>query len=268
MARTALKSVIKMINESKIELPVERSFLNDLKHSIEMTADKNRRPGSKSYKPSSMNCLRQMYYMVTGAEKEEGLDTYTSVGICNSGSDIHQRIQQAVLDMKANGIDCEYVNVADYVRSRNLDYLEIVKEPDFEHGEYETKLFHKTLNMSFLCDGIIKYKGIYYILELKTESANKFFARQGVDASHFNQGTAYSLALQIPKVLFVYISRDVLDMKSFMFEPTDDMKAVLVGKMELCDEFVSQFEVPPRPIDVIKKACEYCAYRERCRQDG
>lgn len=267
MARNSLKSVIKLIEDTKKTLPVEQRFLADLKYSIELSDKKNRRKGSQSYKPSSMNCIRQMYYIVTGADATDNVNSYTSIGICNSGSDIHQRIQQAVHSMKDNELDCEYVNVADFIRERGIDYLEIVKESDFEHGEYETKLFHKDLNMSFLCDGIIKYKGIHYILELKTESANKFFARQGVDLSHYNQGTAYSLALQIPNVLFVYISRDVLDMKSFMFRPTDEMKEELVGKIQTCDEYIQKKKVPPRPENVMKKSCEYCAFRDKCREE-
>ena len=67
-------------------------------------------------------------------------------------------------------MDCEYINVADFVRSRNLDYLEIKKEPNPDAGEYETKLYHKDLNISFLCDGIIRYKDHYYILELKVKT--------------------------------------------------------------------------------------------------
>lgn len=260
--------MIRLIDEVTQELPVEQNFLNDLKRSIELTADKNKRKGSQSYKPSSMNCLRQMYYIITGKDPEPMGESYTSVGICNSGSDIHQRIQQAVLDMQSNGIDCEYINVADYVRSRELDYLDVVKEPDFEHGDYETKLYHKQLNMSFLCDGIIRYKGKYYILELKTENNNKFWAREGVDPSHYNQGTAYSLSLQIPEVIFVYISRDNLDMKSFTFVPTDEMKQDLVGRIEECDNYVKQLKVPPKPVDVAKKTCEYCDFREQCRKAG
>lgn len=209
-----------------------------------------------------------MYYIVSGKDPDTLDENYTGVGICNSGTDIHQRIQQAVLDMKKNNIDCEYVNVADYVRSRELDYLEITKEPNFKKKDYETKLYHKTLNMSFLCDGIIRYKGVYYILELKTENTNKFWSREGVDPSHYNQGTAYSLSLNIPDVLFVYINRDILEMKSFMFTPTDEMKQDLVGRIEECDSYIKKMIAPPKPEDVAKKTCEYCPYRTQCRKDG
>jgi len=268
MPRNSLKNVIRMIDEAKQDLPVEKEFLTDLKRSIEMTEDKNKRKGSQSYKPSSMNCIRQMYYIVTGKDGDSEISNFAGIGICNAGTDIHQRIQQAVLDMNTNGIDCEYANVADYVTSRGLDYLEIREKPNFKKGKFETKLYHKDLNMSFLCDGIIKYKGKYYILELKTEGSNKYWNREGVDPGHYNQGTAYSVALQIDEVIFVYISRDILDMKSFMFVPTDEMKQALVGRITECDGYVKKKKAPPKPEDVTKKTCAYCPFKSECEKDG
>ena len=268
MSRNSLKNILRMIDEAKQDLPVEKEFLSDLKTSIELTNDKNSRKGSQSYKPSSMNCIREMYYIVTGAESEKEITSYSSVGICNSGTDIHQRIQQYVLDMPKNDIDCDYVNVADYVESRELDYLEIKERPNFKKGKFETKLYDKNLNISFLCDGIIRYKGKYYILEIKSEKSGKFWSREDVDESHYNQGTAYSIELQIADVLFVYVNRDTLEMKSFMFTSTDDMKQSLIGKIEECDTYVKKSIAPPKPKDVARKTCEYCKYKSQCRKDG
>ena len=264
MARSSLKNVMRLIDAAKETLPVEQSFLNDLKRSIEMTADKggDRLP-SKTYKPSGMNCIRASYYQIMGVQPDPSSSSYTLVGICNSGTDIHVRIQTAVEDMKNNGIDCEYIDVADFVRSRNLDYLNIVSK-----NGMETKLYHKTLNISFMCDGIIRYKGKYYILELKTENSYKFMNRVGVDPSHYNQGTAYSLAFGLDDVLFVYISRDILDMKAFMFHVTDEMKQNLVGYIEECDGYVKRMVAPPKSEKVPKKACSYCMYKNQCKRDG
>jgi len=268
MSRSSLKNVMRLLEDVKKSIPPEQGFLADLKRSIEITASKTKKKGSRSYKPSSMNCMRQMYYIVTGQQPDDEGESYIGIGICATGSETHQRIQQAVCDMKKNGMDCEYINVRDYITSRGLDYLEIVEDSNFKKGKFETKLFHKDLKMSFLCDGVIKYKGVYYILELKTESANKFFNRQGVDKSHYNQGTAYSLALQIPNVIFVYISRDIPEMKSFIFTPNDEMKQELVGKIQTCDQFVASLKVPSKPADVERKTCEYCQFKSQCRKDG
>lgn len=268
MARNALKNVCRLIQSATEELPVEQDFLSDLKRSIELSDAKNRREPSKTYKPSSMHCMRNMYYQRIGCPQDDGESTYTLIGICNSGSDIHQRIQQAVLDMADNGIDCEYVNVADYVRNRGLDKeIEVVSPSDFANGIYETKLLHKTLNMSFLCDGIIKYKGKYYILEIKSEGINKFMGRKGVDPKHYMQGTAYSVAFHIDGVIFVYINRDMLDMKSYLFVPTNEQKDEMIERIFMCDEYIRWGKVPPKTEDLPRSVCEWCSYKQTCRRE-
>lgn len=263
MARSSLKNVMRLIETVKDVLPPEQDFLNDLKRSIEMTADKDTRLPSKTYKPSGMNCIRASYYQVSGIQPDESHASYSLVGICNSGTDIHLRIQKAVICMKYNSMDCEFISVPEFIKQRNLSDLEVVS-----NTATETKLYHKKLNMSFMCDGIIKYKKHYYILELKTENSYKFMNRKDVDLSHHNQAIAYSLAFGIDQVLFVYINRDILDMKAFMFNVTGEMKEGLVGYIEECDGYVKRMIVPPKPESVSKKACSYCIYKNQCRKDG
>ena len=262
MARNSLKSICRLIDQANDKLPPAQSFLTDLKKSIEMSADQDRRKPSQTYKPSSMKCIRNMYYQRAGATPDEELSSYCSVGICNSGSDIHIRIQTAVEDMKKHGIDCEYIDVADSVKSRNLDYLEIVSKSGME-----TKLFHKTLNMSFMCDGIIRYNNHYYILEIKTEASFKWSTRTDTDPAHYNQGTAYSVAFQLPEVMFLYINRDILDMKAYLFVPTNEMKENLVGTIEDCEGYVNRMICPPKPDDLPRNVCQYCGYKTQCRKD-
>ena len=262
MARNSLKSVMRLIDVAKEEVPVEKAFLSDLERSIVMTEEKNDRIPSKTYKQSGMNCMRANFYQLMGKEPEKDNITYTGIGICNSGSDIHERIQVAVSTMLLNGIDCHYIDVAEFVKQRNLDYLDIVA-----HQGMETKLYHKDLNISFLCDGIIKYKSKYYILELKTESSNKFWQRQDVDPVHYNQATTYSLSLGLDNVLFIYICRDNLEMKAFMFTPTSDMKNSIVGYIDECNKYVARQIAPPKPEPLNKKACMYCHYKKYCKED-
>lgn len=261
--RNSLKNVCRLIEATKQTLPPEQEFLNDLKRSIELDADSGYSLPSQTYKPSGMNCIRASYYQVSGIAPDKASSNYTLVGICNSGTDIHVRIQTAVDRMKENGMDCEYIDVQQFVNSRRLtDSLQIVSK-----NGMETKLYHKKYNMSFMCDGIIKYKGHYYILELKTENSYKFMDRKDVNPAHYNQAIAYSLAFGINEVLFVYISRDILDMKAFMFNVTDDMKQNLIGYIEECDGYVKRQIAPPKPETVTKKSCSYCMYKTQCKKD-
>ena len=258
-----MKNVCRLIKQAEKVVPAETSFLDDLKRSIELDAEKNDRPPSQTYKPSGMKCIRQSYYQITGAEQDPPCASYIGVGICNSGTDIHERIQKAISNMKLNGFDCGYIDVAWFVKNRNLDYLEIKEQKGME-----TKLYHKDLNISFMCDGIIKYKNHYYILELKTETSNKWFTRQGVDKYHYNQAVAYSTALGLDEVVFVYICRDTLDMKSYMFTVTESMKEEMLNYISVCDSYIEKKECPPKSENLDKKVCDYCEYKTQCRKDG
>lgn len=262
MSRQSLKNVMRLIQEAEVELPPEQSFLADLKRSIELDADRGARKPSQTFKPSSMNCIRASYYQIRGIDPEPASSNYNMVGIANSGTDAHVRFQTAIAGMKNNGIDCEYVNVADYVKSRELEDLDIVSQ-----NGMETKLYNKRYNISFLCDGIIRYKGKYYILELKTETSYKWQNRKGVDPGHYNQATTYSLSLKLEDVLFIYINRDISDMKAYLFHVDDEMRMGVVNYIQNCNYYLTLQQTPPKPEDIAKKTCSYCRYRETCRKD-
>jgi CRISPR/Cas system-associated exonuclease Cas4 (RecB family) len=261
MARSSLINIRKLIDTAKKSQAPEMEFVTDLKRSIEKDNSKGKRKPSQYYKPSSMKCIRNMYYTRIG-NRAENDSSYMSWGICNSGIDTHGRVQKAISHMRKNGFDCDYVDVGDFVKSRNLDYLEITRKQGME-----THLIHKVLNLSFLCDGIIKYKNHYYILELKTESSSKWYSREGVALEHHRQAIAYSVSLAIDEVLFVYINRDIFDMKPFMFNVTEDMKNDLVGLIEECDGYVKNMIAPPKPDNLERKTCEYCGYKSLCRKE-
>ena len=262
MARDSLKSVMRLIDATAKELPPEQAFLADLKKSMEVDDISKYKKPSQTYKPSGMNCIRSMYYQVVGKDVKPTNGGYMMIGICNSGTDIHVRIQDYIDNMKSNGIECDYIDVADYIKIRELDDLTVT-----EKCGMETKLYHNKLNMSFMTDGIIRYKGKYYILEIKTEASFKWQNRKDVDPKHYNQGTAYSIAFGLDDVIFLYINRDVLDMKAYMFHVTDDMKQDLIGKIDACDGYVQRQITPPKPDDLPRNTCTYCSYKELCDAD-
>ena len=253
---------MRLLDATTKNLPPEQQFLADLKRSIELDDMKGYRKPSQTYKPSCMNCIRSMYYQVVGKEVKPSTSGYMMIGICNSGTDTHIRIQDAISKMKDNDIDCEYVDVAEFVKVRDLKDLEIR-----EKNGFETKLYHKRFNMSFMTDGIIKFNGKYYILEIKTEASFKWQPRTDVDQKHYNQATAYSVAFGLDDVIFIYVNRDVLDMKAYMYHVTDEMRQDLVGKIVECDGYMVRGVTPPKP-DIPKRECTYCMYKEICEHDS
>ena len=250
MARSSLKNIFRLIDAANDNISIADQFVSDLNMVIEKGHAKHARTPSQSYKPSSMLCPRNMYFQVVGAERDSEKIDNQLVGIVESGSDRHERIQAAVSAMKEFGVDCEYLDVGEYILENNIDYLDIISKSGFE-----TKLYHRDLNISFLCDGIIKYKGNYYILEIKTETSFKWQSRREVDPSHHAQAATYSACLGIRQVLFLYENRDNCSKKAYLFEVTSDMIYDLVlSKIEISEAHIKLGTPPMIPEDLPKKA--------------
>lgn len=264
MGRTSLQNVSRLIDLANKEQPVQESFLADLKRSIELEDEKHRGLPSPTFKPSSLNCKRGCYYQIMQVQPDEGHSSFNMIGICDSGSDIHVRIQTAVMKMIENGIDCEWVDVAEYIRDRGLDYLIVREKKGTETKLYDTR--YGTF-ISFMCDGIIKYKGKHYILEIKTESSNKWYAREDVDPKHYKQATSYSNSFKLDDVLFLYVERDLLNMKAFIFHVTNEMRHDLAEFFIDVQGYVERQIAPPKG-DIKPITCRYCNYQTQCKKDG
>lgn len=259
----SVKNIHRLIKSASQAQPVQDAFLADLISCIERyDADQNRTP-SRSYKPSSMNCVRNMYFQIM-AYPPESTPNYCLTGMSETGTARHEKIQFYLSIMKDYGYDCEYIDVEVYIKQQGLEDLEVI-----ERKGYEVKLYHKKLNIRFLCDGVVKYRGEYYIFEFKTETTHKEVARQGVAEEHYTQAATYSVCLELSGILFVYENRDNCHKKSYLLEVTDDMKYDLViSKIEDCDSYVKTMIVPPKPVEVAKKTCQYCSYRSACKKAG
>lgn len=233
---------------------------NDQKYYVCLLSDGK---PSRRYKPSSMHCIRQMYYQMTGGDmdKDNGLsgDFYS---ICESGEDRHLRIQKMISSMRGVGVDCDFIDVSQYVKDHKID-VEIISKK-----EYETKLYDRKRNIIFLCDGIVKYKGEYFIIEIKTESSRKWMDRVSVDKSHMYQAHSYSLELGINKVLFIYENRDICTKKSFLITVDDDDRKTVIDRINLCNNYIELKTVPAIEEGIEKKICQYCSYKTLCKVDG
>lgn len=254
MSRKVLLSLIK----DKVEtLPVEQSFLVDLKATVSACNPPRRR--SKSFKPSSLNCARQVYFDKIEAPMDSKLTDYSDARISETGTNSHENIQNYVSQMIKYGKDCEFVDVETYVKEHKLDYLEIKSKKQFE-----TKLYDTRYDLSFLCDGIIKYKGKYYILEIKTETDNKGIYRDSADPHHTNQSVAYSLALGINDIMWLYEERNFCVPKTFHTVVTQEQRAKLLMFFETVEQAVKDMKPPVKCNSA--KTCNFCMYKQECRK--
>lgn len=258
-----LGNLAKMINNATKQMTPADKFIHDLNQTISRGAKDEQRPSSKSFKPSSLGkCLRLNYFIVTGAPKDDRAPDPELVGMGESGTDRHERIQTWVSKMKKYGYNCEWIDVEEFLKIHPVAGTKVVKKTGME-----TKCYNEVFDISFLCDGIIKFEGIYYILEIKTEASFKWNGQKEAFDDHKVQATTYSVCLGIDRSLFLYEERDLCRKKAFIVEITNDMKEeFVIARIEVVNNHIAEGTVPPKSI--IVSDCSYCEFTKECAKWG
>lgn len=254
------RTLLDLIRGAVTELPVEQKFLTALKSVV--MAENGPRPRSPHYKPSSLNCARSMYFDITQASVDTAVNDYSGIRICETGSKSHECIQYYCTLLKKYGSGFEYYDVESYIHEKGITHLEVREKSGFE-----TKLFDTRYNISFLCDGIIKYTNEFgdvrwYILEIKTESERTGIDRSSANPKHRRQSVSYSLSLEIEDIIWLYEERNFCVPKVFKTTVTDEERQDLVHLFEYVDDCVRDLTPPPKSDEC---DCRYCCYKNACR---
>lgn len=268
MATTSRRKLSKLISQSVMRQPLNKAFLTDLMAAIEARDRKYKRKPSQYYKPSSFVCLRQMYFMRIGETPDDTRTEYNAIGMADTGTRRHEAIQEVLMEMEALGYDWRYVDVADYIKRKQEEGKCLDIEVVGKHGA-ETKLFHKTLSISFMCDGILERisTGQYYLFEFKNQVSFKFNGKEKVDAEHIDQVSTYCMALDLDQAFVTYENRDTCNLECpETFDVTPEMKQRQVDKILECESYVEKL-IPP-PVYDTTKPCRWCQYATACKKAG
>lgn len=265
MARKLLNIISNKINK----LPDNKQFLSDVMSAIETDSKNKSRKPSTYYKPSSMNCARNMYFTRQGATVDTKSVEYNAIGMADTGTRRHEAIQDVLLKMKDMGYDWEYVDVAKYVQEKQSQgkclNLKIVGNCGAEVHLIDTKL-----NLSFRCDGIIKKisTGEYFLFEFKNQTSFKYADKQHIDTAHTQQVICYCTILDLDKALVLYENRDVCTLECpEIYEVTESLKQIYcVEFIENVEDMVKNNIVPPKCTDT--KTCRWCSYQTICNRIG
>ena len=263
------RRLLNLINNNKPQLPANKKFLADVMSCIERMEQEGRRTGSNYYKPSSLYCMRNMYFTRSIAPQDRVVVDFISTGMADTVTDRHERLLNVLLNMEKMGYDWKYLDVAEYVKQKQkfgkCKSL-IVKGTQGA----ETHLIDTVLNLSFKCDGIIRRISTNedYLFEFKNVVSFKF---NQLDThcleQHHNQVICYCTALDLDKAFVTYENRDICTLEvPEVFEVTQDMKNWLVNYISECEGYVERMIAPPKTEDT--KNCKYCPYKGICRKVG
>lgn len=262
------RRLLNLINNNKPQLPANKKFLSDVMSCIERMEQEGRRTGSNYYKPSSLHCMRNMYFTRTRAPQDPEVVEYNSTGMADTGTDRHERIQNVLLNMQKMGYDWKYLDVAEYVKQKQkfgkCKSL-IVKGTQGA----ETHLIDTALNLSFRCDGIIRRISTNedYLFEMKNVVSFKYNQVENEPLEqHMNQIICYCTVLDLDKAFVLYENRDICTLECPYVEITQDMKNWLCNYIAECEGYVERMIAPPKTDNM--KNCKYCPYKGICRKVG
>lgn len=228
---------------------------NDLEHEQKVPTD--------YFRPSSLGggCKRMLYFQRKGVPKEErdikDEWTYNIVGICDSGTDRHERIQKIVSKMEG----VETLDIAEIVNEANMCGVNTeVIGWNKEHTECRCK--NEDLGIYFQPDGAFKFDGKECLLEIKTINTFQFKKLLNPKPEHLRQATLYAMGLNMKYVLFLYEERNFTQHKLFLVEITDELRGEMLDKIEDINKHLSEGKVPPKEED----KCTYCDYKKKCRE--
>jgi len=246
----------KILQQYRTSADVGDQFVAMLDQTIEQSHPYQK--PSLSLKPSSLGtCLRRSYYELTGAEVNHTLPSAELVGMGESGTDRHVRLQRQIQAMARQGFACEWVDVEEYLKQFPQPGVTVRRRAGAEVG-----LAYEPLGLHLYLDGIVKFMGKYYILELKTETSFKWTTRKGPAPEHAVQVACYSLVVGLSDVLMIYENRDTCKKKGYHVVVTHEERQAIRDYVEKVRWYVQQSALPPRTEDLTN--CRYCPYTNIC----
>ena len=254
-----MKDLVKIYNKRKNSKTLEERFMSDLSISCNKIQKKyETKKATKSLKPSQLGgCMRKAVYQLLDTDinySDLELADLQNTSISQSGIDRHIRIQNLLMNLDK----FEYLDVEQYVKEHKIDDIEII-----EKCGAETKCYSKKYNMKFMTDGILLDKETkeLYIFEFKTEISKKWNVRKEINNTHIAQATAYSLILNIDKIIFLYENRDTCMLKFYELNVTKQYKDRILYKIDKINNSVKNKEI----IHIENnKHCTGCAYKSLC----
>ena len=227
----------------------------------EITAERAK-PSNQSIAPSSSHCRRVNWFRLRGVQPDisenpdKGLDFTAKVGTA-----LHEVIQSRLKGYA--GEEFEWIDVSQYLAEHPRAGVAITCET---HG-YETRVAIDRPPIRFACDGIVRFKGKLYILEIKSCEFSSLQDLTEPKQHHVDQVRSYSALLGIQDVLVLYIDRQYGDLKCFELHFTDkdniDVWKEFTEIQQLAEACIAPEKLPPGDPWC---SSSMCSYYKKCKE--
>lgn len=214
----------------------------------------------RTFAASSFRCDRLSWFRLRGVEPDVPDHPDSTLDfIAGVGTACHRMLQT---NMKA-WLGADWIDVSDHLKDVGVNYKYTLTQ-DNSGLEYLVEVDYPPIR--FACDGIIRWKGHKYLLEIKTSEFDSWDKLVEPKQEHVDQAKLYSSLLKLDGILFIYQDRLYGGIKCFEVIVTEADYKFVNSKIEKVLQCV-EYNIAPDPLPRGDKWCSpsYCSYYKRCK---
>ena len=214
---------------------------------------------SRTFAPSQIRCKRVSWFRLRGTPPEqETIVDRTLNFTAQVGTACHHNIQETL----SKKLGKDWIDVEEYLNSENRPYRYVCTK-----NGYETQIEVLDPPIKFAPDGIIFYKGKYWLLEIKTSEYSSFDKLTDPKPQHIDQIKCYATLLNIHDALVLYQDRMYGGLKCYEINITDnDMKQMWDMFAEVQDCVKKNIAPEKLPAGDSRCSPSYCRYYNKCKE--
>lgn len=211
----------------------------------------------KTFAPSQMRCDRVSWFRLRGTDPDKLVKPDRTLEFtAEIGTACHELIQKRLSETLKD----DWITVEDWI-SQNSEFFRDY-DMSIQHKGYESQVdLRAPYPVRFACDGIFRFKGKVYMLEIKTAEFSSFNDLTGPKPKHMDQIECYSTLLNIPDVMFLYEDRQYGDVKCFEVNVTksvqDSVREKMTRVMSLVEANIAPDGLPLGDPDCSPSMCRY-----------
>ena len=232
---------------------------------VDEIATKNEQPKHQTFAPSQMRCDRVSWFRLRGTQPDKVKEPDTTLGFtAQIGTACHEAIQERLIKKLGN----DWISVKQWIAD-NPDFFKGY-EMNIQEKGYETQIeLTKPYPVRFACDGIVRFNGKVYLLEIKTAEFSSLNDLTGPKEKHLDQIKCYSTLLGIDDVLFLYQDRQWGELKCFEVNVSELEHRAVRAKMDNV-MYLAEVNIAPEGLPVGDPDCNpsMCPYYKTCKEWG
>lgn len=215
----------------------------------------------RTFAPSSFKCDRINWFRLRGVQPDrienpdKGLQFTADIG-----SACHEIIQSRLASCNIEGF--EYLDVEEYLKTSGFPYKYTVTRKG-----HECLIEIDDPPVRFAVDGLIKFKGTVYLLEIKTSEFGSFNDIVNIKERHLAQVKCYLALLNISNGLVLYMDRQYGGTKCFEIKVSESERHSVLDKMRHIQSLAAASIAPDKlPSGDSLCSANMCPYYKKCKE--